>query len=508
MNNPKWSIVSLAISLALAGFAMVFSESLPFATILITIAFILVIGTGVWSAYEFIPKMFTDPNGPKAKARMIYKLAADRGGTIHATHIFPTNRNPDEDLAIEHLAKSRHNVELSFHRILLLDSIEDERFWMERLFASLPSNVAKRFYLLSSYPLLLPRITKALIPRLNLLLYQSPNGRRCDCLVGLDRLHIAGVNVNFALHSRSKRVYHALLRYIEQITASRHFKVCSSLEEYNANQRISSQVEQGQAVVSRIVDFAENTPGIVFVGMFGSIAREALGFASELFQAETDADVDLLIVFNPRTFLGSEDELRRAIENALDPAQTHVTWGPDLSKFYEFRDEEKIYVDIECHKIGSDFYKKNRLLGYSVFRYFMPLYSIDQRPIASYFAVPKRPLTTEERWNLVVGDRQGLASFQKRLGDSPKSTDPRRLCTHILRNTVWAITGAWPTTGRIAGEHLGRLVDWSESEEIKAGIELLGLTKEEIRRDLSSYYDQVKALTQCVLNRAKATMER
>jgi len=499
MNELKWSLLSLAASLALAGLAIIFSNSLPYAAVLIGIAIVLVLGAAAWSAWELFPRVLTDPERPMEAARSIYRRAARLGGTIHATHIFPVNRSPDEDFAVQELGKAGSDVEIVFHRILLLDSIEDERSWLKLLFDRLRENVAKRFYTLSSYPLLLPRIAKAVLPRLNLILYQSPNGRSCQVLVGLDRLHLPGVSVNFAVHSRSRRVYTALLRYFDQITGGPHFRSCNSMEDYDATQLASTQVQRGQAVVSRIIGYAESTRGILFVGLFGSIARATLGLTTDFTPEDTDADVDLLVVFDPRSYPGTEEDLREHVQSALGVHQTNVTWGPDLSVFYPFRDAKRVDIDIECHELGSAFYRDNQLLGNSIFRYFMPLYSAGQRALASYIHIPVDPLTPQERWHLVVSDRQGLEYFRNQVSNSLPSTDPRRLISHILRNVLWAITGTWPTTGREAYRYLAGLPNWASDPSLQAANRILALSTREVKGDLDSAFNSVGALIDRVL---------
>jgi predicted nucleotidyltransferase len=504
MSKQWWSVLALAASLAVTAGSIIFAESLPFAVLLISIAVLLVLATAGWTAWEWLPRIFTDPERPQVVARSIYRSAAAHGGTIHATHVFPKVGNPDDDYAIAELSNLGRGVKLSFHRVLLLDSIEDERNWLQLLFQRLHPSIVKRFYTLSSYPLLLPRIAKALLPRLNLLLYRSPAGA-CQALVGLDRLHVTGNTVNYAVRSRSKRVYGALLEYFELLTGSRHFQSSSNLSEYNATQRVTSEVQKGQAVVSRVVDCAETTEGIVFVGLFGSIARAALGLRGEVLgKDDNDADVDLLLLFNPDVYTGTEEHLQRQVESALDTNRTHVTWGPDLDVFYPFRDEQRIDVDVECLPIGSDFYHANHLLGYSIFRYFLPLYSLEQRAVTSYIRVPMVPLSQSERWNAVVADRQGLEYFMRRVSGKLSGTDPRRLCSHVLRNVVWAVTGSWPTTGRSAGALLTEIQGWRVQPAIPRAVSLLGRSTAEVRNDRQGAFDEVRELIDCILRQSNS----
>lgn len=253
MKDFRWSLLGLALSLGLAGLTVILAQSLPYAFGLLIVAFALVVVTAIWTIWEFTPKILSDPDRPRKEAENIYQKAAQKGGIIHATHVFPVDRDPNRDFALQKLKDTPSTVQLSLHRILLLDSIEDERIWLQKLFGTLPDSVSKTFYLLTSYPLLLPRIAKALLPRLNLLLYQTPSGHMCQSQIGLDRLHIFGREVNFAVTSRSKRMYRALLHYFEHIKGSGHFHACSSLAEYNATQRMSSQVERGQAVIGALL---------------------------------------------------------------------------------------------------------------------------------------------------------------------------------------------------------------------------------------------------------------
>ena len=502
MSERKWPLLSLAGSSALAGLAVVFAQSLPYAAFLIGVAVALVIGTVVWSAWESIPRILTNPEQAKEAARSIYRHAAKTGGTIHATHIFPLNVHPKDDFAIQELGQAGSEIDIVFHRILLLDSISDERDWLTLLFGRLGENVVKYFYTLSSYPLLLPRIAKAVLPRLNLILYQSNKRRSYRVLVGLDRLHLAGVSVNFALQSRSKRVHTALLRYFDQITGSPHFHSCTSLEEYDASQPASTAVQRGQAVVSKVVDFAETTRGVVFVGLFGSIARAALGLADPSASEDTDADVDLLMVLDPRSYAGTVQELQTNVQSALDERRANVTWGPDVSVFYPFRDKHRIDVDIECIAVGSEFYSDNQLLGNSIFRYFMPLYSADQRGLLSYVQVPMAPLAAQERWRLIISDRQGLEYFSERLSQPLLDTDPRRLVSHVYRNLVWAITGTWPATGREARRFLMGSAPWNREHALRETDAILAKSAQDVRASLESAFCAIRTMIECVLSHA------
>ncbi len=493
MNEQiKIKIFGSALSFLLAGLSIIFAESIPFASILIVIAVIMFVVTTGWIMWESIPWIYNDEDGAKKKAEQIYDLASKNGGVIHATHIFPVDRNPDSDFAIKELSNISNN-ELTFHRILLLDSIKDENLWLSLLFKRLSDNITIHFYTLSSYPLLLPRIAKALLPRLNLLLYHSPKNKKYEVLVGLDRLHLQNVNVNFALHSRSMRIYRTLLKYFEQITDSGHFKPHTSLKEYKANQPVNSQIQRGQAIISRVVDWAETTPGIIFVGLFGSIAKSAIGLDKKIKSGSTDADVDLIIIYDDHKIRNIKD-IQERLSDSLRVLDTKITWGPGTQVFYPYRDKSKIEIDIECFPVGSSFYLDNKLLGFSIFRYFMPLYTVDQQPVVEYLNIPTKPISKQYRWQLLIDDRQGLKFFQKRIKNNPKNTDPSRLSSHILRNLVWALTGYWPTNTMEAINFLLTQKEWRANPNLLTAIELYKSSESEVKQNIPKSFETIKNL--------------
>jgi predicted nucleotidyltransferase len=291
-------------------------------------------------------------------------------------------------------------------------------------------------------------------------------------------------------------MYRVLRKYFDHITDSGHFRQFGNFEEYTASQRLSSSVERGQAVLSRIVDFAETTSGVQFIGIFGSMARAALGYIPEPMPERTDADVDILLIFSRAQLGRSIEETQRAVEQLLDPEKTKVTWGPDLSPFYHYRDDNRVDVDIECLEAGSRFYVSNRLLGYSIFRYFMPLYSADRLAVASYIGIPTVPLSEGQRWAVLECDRQGLRALMERLKTPQEipETDPRRLAAQMVRNLVWAMTGIWSPTANEAIAYLQATDDWRGLESLQRVKRLLQDDTQSVRRNAQACLADVTTL--------------
>lgn len=495
MDNQKWGWIALLTAILLAGFATIFQNNHIYAAVLLTLASIIFIVFFVWFLYIKIPRFLTDTELPKVKAKEIYKLAAEKGGIIHATHIFPHNTDPNQDFAVQCLKDVSSGVDISFNRILLLDSIQEERVWLEFLFKNLPKEIKIKILTLRYYPLYITNIIKYILPRINLIIYRSYSKQYC-CLFGLDRLRFEQSFINFAVFTRNRLVYEALLKYFEKISHPDNFIACTSFDEYKVKNRINSIIDIGQAVISKLTDFAENNKWISFLGIFGGIARAFMGITAEPLPRHNDPDVDFLIIINPLE--GTILDVKSEVEKILDISLTKITWGPDRGPFYEFSEKNKVNVDIECFEEGDSFYMSNQLLGYSIFRYMMPIYSKERRPLPSFINIPTEPISLEQRWRLVLCDRQGVMEFDQRTKGTLNNTDPRRLCAHLLRNTVWAITGIWAQSGIDAVNHLSKLEGWSNLEEIKLAGLLLQEGTDKVRANIDKNYSLTKSLIKII----------
>ena len=489
------SVTGITLSLLLAALAIVFKDSIIYAVLLMSFAGLLATVFGVKLVKEYLPKIFSDKERPKLIAQSIYRAAAQHGGIIHATHVFPISSDFTQDLAVTELKGTPTVVGLSFHRILLMDSDYDEKHWVNYVFASIPKTVSITIYVLKTRPLYIPRFLKTVLPRLNLLLYKSHSGSTRS-FVGLDRLPQPNIaDVNFAMESRNRRIYSTLLKYFERITGSGYFDAYSVAEAYAKSRNLRSPVIRGQSTAARIVNFAETTPGISLVGLFGSMAQSSLGIDNESVVDPSDLDVDILLIYDPDQLDCEWGEIRDRVESYLNRSVTAVTWGPDLTPFYEFRDDLKINVEIECFPIGSSFFVQNRLLGYSVFRSFLPMYSAEGRAVVPLLSIPSDPLSAESRWSLVLRDRQGIEQFANRMKSEQVATDPRRLCVHLIRNAVWASTGIWPRSARDAYDYLVQSnVSVISVGTLKASMTLLNEEPEMIKADLMSRMRVVEQL--------------
>lgn len=496
------TIIGIIIAMILTASGVIFAKSLIFAIALYGLAGLIVCYILSFLIYFSLPRIYISPKKPKEIAREIYATAAKHGGSICATHIFPTSPDNNDDLAIIELSKARHDIDLTFTRILILDSVKDERLWLESLFSSLKDKIETTCHVLQKYPLSFPWLLKACLPRINLLLYQSSSGSKSISFIGLDKLHRNITtddednkkNLNFAIYSRNQKIHRTLINYFNRITVSGHFRICSSPDDFYSAQRINSRVERVQPIISKIKDFAETTQGILHAGLFGSTARSVLGLYDARPKTRTEADVDILIVYDPSKYRSPRIELEEIIKSFLDFNSTRITWRPGEDTFYTFNKPEKLNIDIELLENKSEFYHSNQLLGYSIFSSYFSLYSSLDKAIVNLLTIPQAPLTERQRFNIIKNDRQGLNYFLEKMADYPKQTDPRRLCAHVLKNSIWAKTGMWAPSSYAAATYLEECNFGLDKDILRSARNLLGKSSDEIRADLISNYGIVKNL--------------
>lgn len=501
--RQKLPLISIACTIGLTGLAIVFKDSIPFGVTLIVICIVLIVATVSWFFWESIPRFFTNQDDAVKAAQSIYRQASSTGGVIYATHIFPKDRDPNSDFAIKELKKAKPRINITFHRIILLDSKQEERNWLSTLFREIPAVVQNKFYVLSTYPLILPRITKSLLPRLNILLYQSPSGLICRTAIGLDRLVDEGNKVNFIITSRSNLVFRTLQKYFEHITGSHHFRPITSIDEYASTQQLSSSIEHGQDAVAKLSEFAEITSGISFIGLFGSMAKAALGLGPRYGIDETESDVDIIMIYDPVQHMDTAS-LRKKIQAAFYDQEYEIAWGPDLAPFYPYRVPNKVNIDIELFRVNDTFFEENLLLGHSIFSYFFPIYSLDGRGVSNVLKIPSKPLRYGERMKIVREDRQGFLMFKKRISEGAKHSDPRRLAAHITRNLVWAISGYWPRSPHDAASYLAEHPEWKNLTNLNKISTLLNAQQAGVQIDTHMHLNNLALLLDDAIKMTKS----
>ncbi len=443
-------ITLLGISIIMAAFGVFFGQSTWYGLTLLSIGIAVFLFFVIKGLFDYIPRMFFDSNKACMMAEKIYEEASLKGGTLQSTHIFP--RNELQDMATDKLSNVKSDVNLKFSRLMILETQQYEQKWITLLFDKISSNVDLSLKVLSKYPLFFPRLVHAVIPRINLLLYNKNN--RHISMMGLDHLRLLGTNmVNFALVSHSKRVFNLLEKYFNSLQSYSQIISIKNIEEYLSICRDDNIDFRVKHVLSKIVSSAEINPNILHVGVFGSISRYLSGFLSRAHPKEQESDIDILIVYSDDKS-EAKDLITNELMKELPSDQYEITWGPDENQFYEWRSPNKINIDIELIKITSFFFKQNQLLGKSIFSSYCNLYSFKESSLCDYIQIPDDIISEKDRYQIVLKDRKGLEDFLKNIRTDRENVDPRRVMSLIVRNVTWAISGQYPHSSNHAIDFL------------------------------------------------------
>ncbi len=443
-------IISIGIGILLAGLGVFFGQSYEWGYLLIGLASLCFTYVAIVEAVKLMPKVFVRPGMAGKAAEEIYEKAVETGGTILATHIFPSNENIDKDYAAEALQKAKAGINIDFRRIMILENPLEERRLIEKLFKQLPDYIDVTLHILARYPLGISRITKTSIPRFNVLLHQ--NESKYQSLLGLDDLEVPNFpKTNFGIQSKNKKVFMSLKSYFNAVTSSADLVAVQNIQQYDSHRSLEIIPIHVHQTITDLIKFAEKDSRIIFGGLFGSIARNVNDVFPDDLPNTQDMDVDVIFVCDASANIA---DIMSEIKAGFKESDFKIIWGDDESEFYSFREEGKVNIDIEIFTRNSDFYKRNILLSYSIFRYFLPLYSRKDSNISDHLAIQKGPLREFRRWVSLLKDRKGYLDFKRSLSQHNSNIDPRRVLSLVLRNFVWAASGHYPATAKISLDYL------------------------------------------------------
>lgn len=443
-------IIAIAIGILLSGFGVFFGQFYVWGYLLVVTGIICLFYVAYIEYVSKKEKVYTKPREAFYAAKKIYNIVLEQGGIILATHIFPANENILEDMAVATLKYAKSNRKIEFRRILIVEDPAEERRIVETLFNEIPNTVDITLHVLARYPLGITRLTKTSIPRFNMLLHQSEN--TYSSLLGLDDLSIPNApKTNFAVQFKDKASHISLKSYFSSITSSSDLIAIRTIQQYNNQRSLEIIPLKAHQAITKLVKCAEQEPEIICAALFGSIAKFINDVFPDSMSNSHDMDIDVILICESTTNIIN---MKNEVEKRLNRDDYHIIWGDNEIDFYTFRSQHKINIDIEIFRKGDDFYKRNHLLSYSIFRYFFPLYFHKASNISDYIPIQKGPLTEKERWIKLVKDRKGYVDFKKSLSTNNLNVDPRRVLSLVLRNFVWASSGHYPATAKICIEYL------------------------------------------------------
>ncbi len=393
--------------------------------------------------------LLTDSDAAKEKINEIYKDAQTNGGELFATHIFPRTKNID--FAIENLKDSSSNSDLNFERILIYDNIDEEIKWVTTHFDKLKKQVNCNLWVIEKYPLQFTRFARTIFPRANIFLYRKDN--KYKSIIGLDNIQNQS-DKTLMFYSEDEVAFKNAKSYFNSITAFDEIISIKNINEYHSRRFVSKLPKGIHHALNKVLNYGENNrKDIAFIGLFGSLAKLEKGYYSNKIINSQDSDIDLFIVLT-----GKDDEIQKELvkkELSEILSEQFIVWGDNDKYFYNFRKDRKVTVDIEIRSYQSSFYEYNKLLGYSIFKYFTPLFSSNGKPIREFVDIPIGPLTLNERRNIFINDRKGLIDFRDSFPKNDE-TDSRRIFNHVINNLAWTEFGHYPASKDLAIDTLKR----------------------------------------------------
>jgi len=505
-NNLTWHF-AVFIGILLTGFGFLFNnDSKPYGIGLLSISFLSMIIYLFIANLKLFPKYYIykangkSRNKAKEIIESIFSEASREGGEIYTTHIFPFDKDYKNDLAIEKLKTYNSENQLTFERLLIVENRDVEDEWIQKIFTDFPASINTSIHLLNPYPLLINRFSKAVIPRLNLLLYKRDN--KHYSVIGLDKLQILGLSeVNFSIVIRHSKVFELLKNYFQSITGYGGLLEAKTKEEY-LNNNLAPLPKGVHGTINKVARIAEKQSDILYVGLFGSLAKYFIGYYKDPFKIDKEHDIDFVIICRP----GSENKIIQEFKNELSENHYKLLWNVDEDNFYPWRAKNKINIDVEIFPTNSEFFIKKQLLSRSILRYFITIYSYQNKSLSEYIPIDNKPLSNAERFNFILNCRKGIADFQRFFEKNDfQNTDPRRTITQLIKNTVWGITGEFPLDYRIAIDYLDK--EWSEnltncsikrirnvieknSDQIKVDINASFKTNQDLIKDIKNYAQQ------------------
>lgn len=130
----RTEFISLAISFILTGSGVFLGKTHEWGYLLVAIGIVGIIYVVIREVIERLPKLYITPGKAGKAAIEIYNQALSKGGTILATHIFPTEKNLNNDFAVDVLKKAGAEPKIEFRRILILENPAEERRIVENFF--------------------------------------------------------------------------------------------------------------------------------------------------------------------------------------------------------------------------------------------------------------------------------------------------------------------------------------------------------------------------------------
>ncbi len=468
-RNFVISYCAIAIGMLLGGMSVASSEQYGFlSTPLIVVGSLgVIVPLSVVVVRLFTNvKIFTTEDKSAAFVQKLLAEVCEHGGKIFSTYLL--EKSGDEDFVLKYLKNTKARVD--YRRLFMIDDPKKEKKWIGNFLAQKSDKLFVYLHVIRRPSPLFAHFAQLVLPRINLFMveYGELIKHRLVLISLLPRLCTKEGNViGIAIAIKRHDVYERLYDYVEILLSRSGPRVAEirSLDAYIdwiPRPALRTLTEQAINVTE---EMAEQELEIVHVGVFGSVGRVCRKVVIDKYSDEFENDLDLVIVIDGEESLEKVKNTIRLRLEALGE-NVKVEWSNESPQFYYFR--EGYEIDVQIHVKGDTYYRRNPLLGYSIFDNYYVLYSQNNWPISDYLDIPSEVVRYSERRKFFLEDRLGLNAFLRECSSGDVRIDPRRVISINIRNLVWCLTGRWPVSFRRAIQFSKGYLDESVCGKIEA----------------------------------------
>ncbi len=187
---------------------------------------------------------------------------------------------------------------------------------------------------------------------------------------------------------------------------------------------------------------SENDGPILHVGVFGKLALTLNRTYPGKYPQDHETDIDIMVIVKT----GFCEEARSIIRTEFNDTTTwELEWVRDPTKFYNRRTTGKTTIHVDVHEQHTDYYRRNPLLGHSIFSKYFTLYCAKGQFVSSLLEVPSPLSDIYSRANAALHNKKGFVECREALVQGAiADIDCRRVASIVLRNAYWVITGHRP----------------------------------------------------------------
>lgn len=457
--------------------------------------------------------LITNNDDAREKVRKIYLDANNIGGDLYSLHYSPNQKDVlknNEDFLNTILKTQVTKKKLHFYRYVVLDEVNDIENYANSFFENKTNNLDLKLIVPIEGDFFARRFAFKYILPTSFILFKD------KCAYYSTRLDYDGDEF-IGVYTEDKIILEKLELLWDSISENNHINPKpiklsnkNDIQKYRSELIINPLLTKVQRISSLILNVDDK---ILHIGLFGSIVNYLLKGpqVSNSSEVNQDCDYDLFIVVEENSNI---KKLQEQIESILisDSEKFHVEWGSNEEDYYPFR--KKQTIEIEIYKKGDSTFicnnnkgKSRKLLGYSFFENYYPLYSPENQNIKDLIKYPSKPLSLLERKELFINGDKGLLDMSDNLHKIKENkTDGRRIASHLIRNYYWVLVGKRPrnyetaikflekTTPRLAIIHSYAIENNYSENTIDILINYLTNTFNSELKFRCDIYDSLKAL--------------